>query len=63
MRFSVIIQARCGSTRFPNKVLKKIGKFTISEIIKKRLEKSKLAKKIIFETNAGKKAKVLFDIM
>jgi len=38
----VIIQARLTSKRFPNKVLKKIGKHSIIEIILKRVKKSKL---------------------
>ena len=44
----IIIQSRQTSYRFPNKVLKKIGKFSLCEIIQKRLKKSKLANKIIF---------------
>ena len=36
----VIVQARLGSTRFPNKVLKKIGKKTVIEMIVDRIAKS-----------------------
>lgn len=43
-----IIQARLSSTRFPNKVLQKVGKYSIIEIIFKRLERSKLLDKIVF---------------
>jgi len=42
-----IIQARLTSTRFPNKVLKKIKNNTILEIIIKRIKKSKLLDDII----------------
>jgi glutamate-1-semialdehyde aminotransferase/spore coat polysaccharide biosynthesis protein SpsF (cytidylyltransferase family) len=42
-----IVQARYNSTRFPGKVLKKIGNKTILEIIIKRLSKSKKINKII----------------
>ena len=48
MKASIIIQARLGSVRFPNKVLKKIGNLTVIEVIYKRLLKSKLANEIIF---------------
>jgi len=49
MKTSIIVQARLGSTRLPNKVLKKIYKEkTVLEIIYKRLLKSKLADEIIF---------------
>ena len=43
-----IVQARLTSTRFKNKVFQKIGKFTIIELIFKRLKKSKKIDKIIF---------------
>ena len=42
-----IIQARLTSTRFPSKVLKKVGEYSIIEIIVKRLERSKLLDKIV----------------
>lgn len=45
---AIIIQARIDSTRFPRKVLTKIGKKSLIEIIYKRLKKSKKVKKIIF---------------
>ena len=48
MRTSIIIQARLGSKRLPNKVLKKINNKSILEIIFKRLSKSKKADNIIF---------------
>ena len=46
----VIVQARLGSTRYPNKVLEKLGKKTLIEIIVKRLSKSNLVDKIIVAT-------------
>ena len=36
----IIIQARLGSNRLPEKVLKKIGKYSVIEMIVKRLKKS-----------------------
>ena len=48
MKTSIIIQARLGSKRLPNKVLKKINNKSIIEIIFERLSKSKRADDIIF---------------
>ena len=46
---AIIIQARLGSKRLPNKVLKKVyKKFTTLDILIKRLQKSKKCKNIIF---------------
>ena len=42
-----IIQARVSSKRFPNKVLQKIGKKKIIDIIVERLKKSKKIHKIV----------------
>ena len=42
-----IIQARIDSTRFPRKVLKKIAKKSLIEIVYKRLKKLKKIKKIV----------------
>ena len=44
------IEARLGSNRLPNKVLKKIGKKSILEIIIERLKKSKLIDQIVIAT-------------
>ncbi len=44
----IIIQARLGSKRFPEKVLKPIGKFNSIELIYKRVSKSKEVDDIIF---------------
>ena len=53
--FLVIIQARLGSTRYPDKVLEKLGKKTLIETIVKRLSKSKLVDKIIVDLLKKKK--------
>ena len=47
MRIVTIVQARQTSKRLPNKVLKKINKFSIIEIIVKRLKKLNLVNDII----------------
>ena len=50
IKYLAIIQARCGSTRFPNKVLQKINNKTLIRIIFERLRKSKKIDKIILAT-------------
>ena len=42
MKVLAIIQARLGSTRFPNKVMQKLGNKTIIQILIERLSKTKL---------------------
>ncbi len=51
------------STRFPGKVLKKINKKTVLEIIYLRLKKSKLLDDIIFAIPNNKKEKNLKDFL
>ena len=46
----VIIQARLGSTRFPSKILKRIGKKTALEFLIDRLKKSKKYNELIVAT-------------
>ena len=48
LNITAIIQARCASTRLPNKVLLQINEKTILQIIQKRLKQSKLIDEIIF---------------
>jgi spore coat polysaccharide biosynthesis protein SpsF (cytidylyltransferase family) len=55
MKFSVIIQARTGSSRLPNKVMKNYKKFNILDILVSRIKKSKLIDKIIISTTNKKK--------
>ena len=52
---AAIIQARLGSKRFPNKILKKINdKETVLDYIIKRISKSKKINKIIIATTKNK---------
>lgn len=44
----IFIQARINSSRYPKKIFKKIGKYVVLDLIKKRLDKSKFSKNIIF---------------
>lgn len=48
MRILAIVQARQKSSRFPNKVLKKIGELSIVEIVHKRLSQSKFLDDIVY---------------
>ena len=50
MKTLIITQARIGSTRLPEKVLKKIGKDSMLSLHLKRIKKSKNADKIIVAT-------------
>ena len=51
----IIIQARLGSNRLPEKVLKKIGKYSVIEMIVKRLKKSEKISDIIVATSNTKR--------
>ena len=48
VKITAIIQARLSSSRFPEKVMKKINNKTIMQIIHSRLKKSKLINEIVF---------------
>ena len=54
-----IIQARVTSKRFPEKVLQKVGKFTLIELINKRLKTSKHLDSIVYSIPKNKKNKKL----
>ena len=45
-----IVQARLGSIRFPNKVIQKIGKLSLIEILLRRLRASKFINKKVLAT-------------
>ena len=53
-KYGIIIQARFNSTRLPGKVLKYIGKYTVLEILIKRLRKLKNKCEIIVATSNDK---------
>ena len=53
---TLIVQARCGSSRFPNKILQKIDQnFTLIEYLFKRLFGSKKNKSFLFGHNKKKR--------
>ena len=62
MNVILITQARVGSTRLPNKVLKKINGKTLLEIHIERIKKSKLIDKIIIATTTKKNDNIICDI-
>ena len=59
-RTSIVIQARLGSTRLKNKILKKINGKTIIEIMMDRLSFSKYSKNIILAIPNNKENKNLY---
>jgi len=63
MKIVCIIQARLGSSRFPNKIMKEINGQKIIEIIYRRLKKSKLIDKIIVAIPNTKKDDELNDFL
>lgn len=54
MKFDVVIQARMGSSRMHGKVLKIYKKFSILDILIKRVKKINLINKIIVSTTIKK---------
>ena len=54
-KFSIIIQARMGSSRLPNKVLLKYKNLSILDILINRLKNTRLIDKIIIATTNKKK--------
>jgi spore coat polysaccharide biosynthesis protein SpsF len=54
-KFSIIIQARMGSSRLPNKVLLKYKNLSILDILINRLKNSRLIDKIIIATTNKKR--------
>ena len=58
-----IVQVRLGSSRFPGKVMQKLGGKTISEILFRRLKKTKYVDKIIFATTKNQEDKKLVSFL
>ena len=59
----VIIQARCESVRFPNKILAKVNNFNVIELLLKRISKSKFISSIIISTTKHENNKKLIKIL
>jgi|TARA_B110000977_G_scaffold201862_1_gene299476 spore coat polysaccharide biosynthesis protein SpsF len=62
MSYYCFVQARYSSKRLRGKVLKKIGKFTLLEILLKRLKKSKQINKIVVLTSNSNQDKKIIDL-
>src|SRR5438128_1006453 len=58
-----IVQARLGSTRFPNKVMRRIGAVPMIELLLGRLAKSKRLNKIILATTESPKDQPLAELV
>ena len=56
-KISCLIQARCGSKRFPNKMIHKIKNRTLLDWLLKRVNKSKLIDEVIIVTSNLKQDK------
>ena len=62
MKIVAVTQARTGSTRFPNKILKKINDESLLEIHLERILKSKMIDELIVATTVDKKDDAIVDI-
>lgn len=62
-KIAIIVQARLNSSRFPNKILKKISNLEVLLFLYKRLSKVKLADDIIFAIPNSKKNKKLKNFL
>lgn len=61
MRVIAIVQARMGSTRLPNKVMKPIGGIPVIELLLKRLAKSKELDQIVVATSIDQNNRSLVE--
>ena len=59
MSVVAIIQARKGSTRFPDKILSQINGMSLLEILLQRLKKSKMIDKIVVAIPNNKENRIL----
>ena len=62
MKVLAITQARCGSTRFPQKILRKIGIDTLLEIHIERIKKSQLINNICIATTTNTDDNIIVDL-
>jgi spore coat polysaccharide biosynthesis protein SpsF len=58
-----IIQGRTGSTRFPNKLLKKINGKTLIELYIERVKHSKLLDDVVFATSTNEEDSIFIDML
>ena len=62
-KIGIIIEARTGSKRLPDKVLLKVGNVTILEFMCNRLKNVNLADKIIVATTTNPKDQKIIDFL
>ena len=58
----ILIQARLSSSRYPSKMLDKVGNVTLLEYVYHRCKTSKLANKVIVITSTDKSDDALYDL-
>ena len=61
LKVIAIVQARMGSTRLPNKVLKKLGQFSLIEFLLKRLSLANEIDQIVLATSHDERNKPLME--
>lgn len=62
MKIVAITQARSGSTRLPNKVLKKVNNQTLLDIHLNRIKKSQLITELVVATTTNKTDQAIVDV-
>lgn len=63
LKIIATIQARMGSERFPGKILKKISRYYLIDILIKRIKKSKLIDEIVVVTSNSRKEEPLIKFL
>ena len=63
MKTIIMVQAKMGSTRLPNKIMEKIVGIPTIQIILKRLKKTREADKVIVVTSNNKENKELIEYL
>ena len=60
-KIDIIVQARCGSTRLPNKIMKYLEDKIVLDHVVGRLKKSKYARNVIISTTDKQQDTIIFD--
>lgn len=63
MSIVAVVQARCGSTRMPNKVLERVGSYPLVVLLVKRLQRSEYIGKVIIATTTDSKDDKLVEVL
>lgn len=62
MTSAILIQARMSSSRFPNKMMAKVGRVTLLEFVYNRCKKSKIADKVVVLTSVQQSDDVIAEL-